>query len=96
MAAHLELGADGAIANAGVALTSVNSRNTKVPSAEQILVGQQPGDDVFAEAAAAAAAAAEPRDDVRGTAEWKRNLVDVYTRRALAEAHSGARGGVEQ
>jgi CO/xanthine dehydrogenase FAD-binding subunit len=32
------------------------------------------------------AQAAEPRDDVRGSAHWKRNIVRVFTRRALAAA----------
>jgi carbon-monoxide dehydrogenase medium subunit len=61
-----------------------------VPEAEQLLVGNAPGDELFAEAAEAAAAAAEPTDDVRGTAEWKRHIVGVYTRRALAEARRQA------
>ncbi|MET1003497.1 MAG: xanthine dehydrogenase family protein subunit M [Acidimicrobiia bacterium] len=86
VAAHLEFGTDGTIASAGIALTSVNPVNTKVSAAEQILVGQQPSDVLFAEAAEAAAHAADPRTDVRGSAEWKRNVVAVFTRRALAAA----------
>jgi carbon-monoxide dehydrogenase medium subunit len=49
-------------------------------------VGNRPSDEVFAEAADVAAAAAEPRDDVRGTAAWKRQVVRAYTRRALRAA----------
>jgi carbon-monoxide dehydrogenase medium subunit len=86
VAAHLELGDDGAITKAGVALTSVVPLNTKVTTAEQVLAGNAPSDELFAEAAELAAAASEPRDDVRGTAEWKRNVVRVFTRRALAAA----------
>ena len=41
---------------------------------------------MFAAAGELAAQAAEPRDDVRGSAEWKRNVVRVFTRRALAAA----------
>jgi aerobic carbon-monoxide dehydrogenase medium subunit len=85
--AHLELDpSNGTITNAGIALTSVNPANTKVIAAEAILVGQAPGPELFAEAGELAAAAAEPRDDVRGTAEWKRQVVRTYTRRALATA----------
>ena len=58
-----------------------------------MLVGQQPTTRLFAAAGELAAQAAEPRDDVRGSAEWKRNVVRVFTRRALAaaaeEAHAG-------
>ena len=86
VAAHLELGDDGAITRAGVAMTSVAPVNTKATAAEAVLVGAQPGDDVFAAAGEAAANASEPRDDVRGSAEWKRNVVRVFTRRALAAA----------
>ena len=42
VAAHLELGDDGTIARAGLALTAVNPVNTKVTAAESMLVGQRP------------------------------------------------------
>jgi carbon-monoxide dehydrogenase medium subunit len=86
VAAHLELDGDGAISRAGLALTAVNPVNTKVTEAEQLLVGQRPSLDLFTAAGDAAARAAEPRSDVRGTAEWKRNVVAVFTRRALTDA----------
>jgi aerobic carbon-monoxide dehydrogenase medium subunit len=93
VAAQLALGADGTIASAGVALTSVNPQNTKVTAAESLLVGQAPSDDLFAEAGETAAAAAEPHSDVRGTAEWKRQVVRTYTRRALTAAAAQAQQG---
>ncbi|MDE0580341.1 MAG: FAD binding domain-containing protein, partial [bacterium] len=86
VACHLELDDSGAISAAGLALTSVNPINTKVADAEALLVGQQPSDELFAEAAELAATAAEPRDDVRGTAAWKRQVVRTYTKRGLAAA----------
>jgi aerobic carbon-monoxide dehydrogenase medium subunit len=90
VAAQLGLGDDGSITSAGVALTSVNPSNTKVADAEAMLVGQIPGDELFAEAAELAANAADPRSDVRGSAEWKRQVVRTYTRRALATAAAQA------
>jgi len=93
VAAHLELGTDGRIAAAGVALTSVAPINLKVTEAEALLVGSQPGPEPFAEAAELAAAAADPRDDVRGTARWKRQVVRTFTRRALAAAADQALKG---
>jgi len=86
VAAHLELGDDGKIAAAGLALTSVAPHNLKVTSAEAALVGNAPSADLFAEAGELAATASEPRDDVRGTAEWKRQVVRTFTKRALATA----------
>lgn len=93
VAGHLELGPDGRIAAAGVALTSVAPINLKVTEAEALLVGSQPGPELFAEAAELAAAAADPRDDVRGTARWKRQVVRAFTRRALASAADQALKG---
>jgi aerobic carbon-monoxide dehydrogenase medium subunit len=90
VAAHLELADDGSIAAAGLALTSVAPVNRKVDAAEAALVGQQPSEALFAEAGELAAAASEPRDDVRGTAEWKRQVVRTFTRRALATAAAQA------
>jgi len=92
VASHLELDDSGAIAAAGLAMTSVNPINTKVVDAEALMVGQQPSAELFAEAAELAAAAAEPRDDVRGTAAWKRQVVRTYTKRGLAAAAQQAEG----
>jgi carbon-monoxide dehydrogenase medium subunit len=86
VAAHLELSGDGTIARAGIALTAVAPINTKAVDAEQLLAGKRPGDELFAEAGELAARASEPRSDVRGSAEWKRNVVRVFTRRALSAA----------
>jgi len=91
VAAHLELAGDGTIARAGIALTAVTPINTKVVAAEQMLAGERPSDELFAEVGELAARASEPRSDVRGSAEWKRNVVRVFTRRALAAASAQAR-----
>jgi len=83
VAVQLDLAGDGTIARAGIALTSVVPINTKITAAEQLLQGNAPTDELFDEAAQLAAEASEPRDDVRGTAAWKRNVVRVYVRRGL-------------
>ena len=90
VAAHLELADDGTIGKAGLALTSVAPSNLKVTDAEVALVGHAPSDDLFAAAGELAAQASEPRDDVRGTATWKRQVVRTFTRRALAAAAAQA------
>jgi carbon-monoxide dehydrogenase medium subunit len=92
VAAHLELADDGTITKAGLALTSVSPSNLKVTEAETALVGQAPSDDLFAAAGEFAAQACEPRDDVRGSARWKRQVVRTFTRRALAAAAAQAQG----
>jgi carbon-monoxide dehydrogenase medium subunit len=92
VAVHLELGGDGTISRAGIGLTSVGPTNLKATAAEDVLVGNAPSEQLFAEAAELAASAAQPRDDVRGTAVWKRQVVRTYVRRGLATAAAQAAG----
>lgn len=86
VATHLTLGADGRITQAGIALTAVGPMNIKAVAAEQSLVGVEPSPAAFAEAGRLAAQAAEPHDDVRGSADYKRHVVDVFVQRGLATA----------
>jgi carbon-monoxide dehydrogenase medium subunit len=87
VAVHLQLDAGRErIEQAGIALTAVGPKNIKAVDAERALVGQAPGDDLFAEAGELAAAAADPRTDVRGSAEFKRSVVSTFVRRGLSRA----------
>jgi carbon-monoxide dehydrogenase medium subunit len=81
----------GTIRRAGIGLTGVGSRNIRASEAEEALAGAEPGEDAFANAGRLAAAAADPVGDVRGSAEYKRHVVDVYVRRGLARAVETAR-----
>ena len=56
----MTIGADGTINRAGIGVTGVSASPFAVPSAEALLVGQQPGDEAFRAAGAAAAAASDP------------------------------------
>lgn len=93
VATSIELDEAGKIGTAGLALTSVYAHNLKVTEAEQALVGSTPTTDLFAEAGRIAAAACDPASDTRGSAEYKRHVVDVFTRRGLAKALEIAQGG---
>lgn len=86
VATHLRLDDRGKISEAGIALTAVNPKNTRAAAAEEVLRGEAPSPELFAEAAELAAQAADPDDNVRGPAEYKRQLVKVYTARGLAGA----------
>jgi carbon-monoxide dehydrogenase medium subunit len=46
---------------------------------------------VIAEAAKLAAAAAEPKDDVRGSAEFKKDVVRVFVQRGMKTALARAK-----
>jgi aerobic carbon-monoxide dehydrogenase medium subunit len=81
---------NGKVGRAGIALTGVGPRNLRAVDAEQALAGAELDDDAIGEAARLAAAAAEPRGDVRGSAEYKRNVVRVYTERGLRVARAAA------
>lgn len=93
VATCLELGDDGNISGAGIALTSVYAHNLKVPEAEMLLRGHAPSEELFKEAGAVAAAACDPASDTRGSADYKRHVVDVFTQRGLAESLAIAQGG---
>ena len=93
VATCLELDEDGKISAAGIALTSVYAHNLKVTEAETVLVGQPPTEEAFNEAGRIASKACDPASDVRGSAEFKRKIVEVFTQRGLAESLKIAQGG---
>jgi len=74
------------IARAGIGLTAVGPQNIKAVEAERHLHGKEPTDAVIAEAARLAAAAAEPKDDARGSAAYKKDVVRVFVQRGLKTA----------
>ncbi len=89
VAASLTL-SDGSIDRAGIALTGVDLTNVKATEAEAALVGGEPTDEAFEQAGRLAAAAANPVSDVRGSADYKRHVIEVYVRRGLARAREMA------
>jgi carbon-monoxide dehydrogenase medium subunit len=86
VAVRLTLGSDGRIADAGIGLTAVGPTNLAAPEAEEALRGATPGEEVFQEAAELAAQAATPDSDLRGTADYKRNVIRTFTQRGLRDA----------
>ena len=94
VAAHLELADDGTIADAGVGLTSVAPINLKVDRRRGgCCAATPPSDELFAEAGDARGRGGDPRDDVRGTAEWKRKVVrGLHAAGACRRRRAGPRG----
>ena len=82
------------VADARIAIGCVNPRPTRARDAEARLRGCDIVDllDAAGEAAARAAAGADPADDLHGSADYKREMVAVFTRRALGIAAARARG----
>jgi carbon-monoxide dehydrogenase medium subunit len=86
VAAQLTLGANGACDQVGIGLTNVGLTPIKATKAEAALKGKAPDEAAIKRAAELAAEAAEPSEDLRGSVEYKRDLVRVLTARALRRA----------
>lgn len=69
-----------------VVVGGAGDRPMRLRSAEAVLNGEAAGTRTFAEAAAAAAAEVDPLSDLRGSKAYKREMVRVHVRRALASA----------
>jgi carbon-monoxide dehydrogenase medium subunit len=78
---------DAAIALGCVGLTAIRATN-----AETALRGQILNDKTISAAAEEARAAADPQPDMRGSAEYKRQLVVALLKRAIQIAVRRARG----
>ena len=76
----------GVIAGAGIGLAAVGAPGLTSTRAEQALTGQAPSEELFAQAARLAAEDAQPVDDQRGPADYKRHLTEELTKRALRRA----------
>jgi carbon-monoxide dehydrogenase medium subunit len=84
-------GPNGPIKEARIVLGSVAPMPIRSPSAEAALMGERPDDELFEKAGNAASKDAKPIDDFRGSAEYRREMVKVLTRRALKQAYEEAK-----
>ncbi|HEX6676377.1 MAG TPA: xanthine dehydrogenase family protein subunit M [Actinomycetes bacterium] len=82
---------DGRVGRAGIALTAVAPTTMAATEAADSLAGAELDEGTIAQAARLAAQAAQPRSDLRGSADYKRRVVQVFTERALREAAGTAR-----
>jgi carbon-monoxide dehydrogenase medium subunit len=92
VAVQLSLDANGVIRAAGIGLTNVGATPIRAAAAEAAVRNKPATDDTFRPAALLASDAAEPSDDLRGSAEYKRSLVKTLTLRALRRATTRAKG----
>ena len=91
--ASVQLSADGTtFESARIALAAVAPRPLFVPEAGESLAGKPVDEESMAQAAELAQLAATPITDMRGTAEFRKHIVGVLTRRTLAKAVERARG----
>jgi CO/xanthine dehydrogenase FAD-binding subunit len=80
----------GEIREARIVLGSVAPKPILAPSAEAVLIGRKPKEEVFERAGIAAAEDAKPIDDFRASASYRREMVKNLTKKALQEAYENA------
>jgi carbon-monoxide dehydrogenase medium subunit len=78
------------IADAGIALSAVGPVTVHLTRAEELLRGQTPSEDLFAQAGQIASEDCSPVADGRGPVDYKRHLAGVLTTRALRRATARA------
>jgi CO/xanthine dehydrogenase FAD-binding subunit len=84
--------AGGTVSDARIAITALAPTIQRVTEAEQALTGTDGGDVAVRAAGEAAAQASQPISDVRGSADYRRAMAAVITRRAVTAALARARG----
>jgi carbon-monoxide dehydrogenase medium subunit len=80
----------GTIAEVGIALSAVGLTTIHLKRAEDLLRGQTPSEELFAQAGEIASTDCSPGADGRGPIDYKRHLADVLTTRALRRAATRA------
>lgn len=86
VACTVTLDDNGSCANTRVALFGVGDGPVVSTGSAAVMAGATPGPDAFRAAAAAAEKDVDPHSDIHATAAYRRHLVGVLTRRALARA----------
>jgi aerobic carbon-monoxide dehydrogenase medium subunit len=86
---------NGNVGEVGIALTGVGPINSRATAAEDAMRGAEPSESAIEDAARLAAEAAEPQSDIRGTADYKRSVIRVFTKRGLETAIARAAAGEE-
>ncbi|MDR7462956.1 MAG: xanthine dehydrogenase family protein subunit M [Armatimonadota bacterium] len=82
----------GVCRDARVAVTGAGPKAVRLTKVEQVLVGKRLEEAAVAEAARLASDGLEASDDLYASAEYKRHLAVVYTKRALLRAAERAAG----
>ena len=78
------------VAGVRIGLAAVGPKPVRATDAESALLGRRAGPTAFADAAKIASQEARPSSDLRGSEEYKRAMVQVFTRRALETARARA------
>jgi carbon-monoxide dehydrogenase medium subunit len=80
------------IADCRIAVGAVAGRPLRLPDAEGSARGHHPSEELFAQIGERYSQAVDPVADVRGSAEYRKEMVAVFVRRALQAAATGEAG----
>jgi CO/xanthine dehydrogenase FAD-binding subunit len=89
-AAVVETGPGGTCTRAAIALLGAGATPLRPEAVERALVGHRLTDAVVAEAAAEAVRGVAPTGDIHGSSEYRRDLIETLTARALIRAAARA------
>jgi len=87
---------DEKIEKAVIVLGAVAPTPVLASEASEFLYDKEPSDELFENAASIAKEESKPISDIRGTIWFRKELIDILTRRALAGALSRAQGKPER
>jgi carbon-monoxide dehydrogenase medium subunit len=90
VAAALQLETDGSCQSAAIGITGVASKAYRAGAVEKALQGETLNDQTIAEAASHATDGVDPNSDLYASEEYRRHLAQVYTKRAIQLAVTGA------
>ncbi|MHC4263151.1 MAG: FAD binding domain-containing protein, partial [Planctomycetota bacterium] len=93
VAVRVDLGDDGAVADADVVLVALQARPVRLRKVADVLNGTRPGSDAFRQAVDDVAESAykqcHPMPNIPGDHDYRREMVPVFTRRTLLAAVEG-------
>ena len=93
MAATVTADKAGVCKDAKIVLGNAGVTPIRAKTAEKVLIGKKLTDKLFAEAGEAAAGDADPVSDIHASAEFRRHLIKVLTKRMAKQAWEQANKG---
>lgn len=95
VAASLNLDLEGRVIGVRIALGAVGPTPLVAHQGGDILIDQEPDDNLIARAGAACVRTSKPIDDVRASANFRRVMVQVLSQRVLTRSLAMAKGGAK-
>lgn len=80
---------NGICTDAKIALGAVATTPIRAPKAEAVLIGKKLTEEVIKEASVTAMDSCNPISDIRASAEYRKDMIRVFTKRAIKKALEG-------